>query len=896
MNKKMTGSRVANIVIVIGLLIVPLMYAGLLTWAYEAPIDRLHRLKAAVVNLDQPTTAHFDDGDRTLQLGADLETKLTTGEAPGFGWEKATLDQAKSGLADGNYRAILVIPSDMSANFAKFAQLGDTSVKPTMIELQTDDSINYLAGTMATSVAKALEETVAQQGSAEYIDHLLLALKPIKDGLAEGAAGAEKLANGNQQIASGVADAHHGSQDLASGASKAASGAKTLADGTHRLKTGSNQLVVGVKDLQNGATQLADGSAQLSAGAKDLVAGNQQFASGLKKYTAGAGQLAEGSRQFAAAFQDQAGKTGLISGAEKLNGGIEKLTEVAKKADQGVDQLHQGAGKLTAGFKQAASGSQKISSGAKQLSAQLSPGNGNETIKDGTAKMVDFTKKLAMACKLMPADPICVGIAAKLGPEGFAGLTKQVQQLDQGVAQAGEGAKQLADGADQLTAQFSPATSPDNQTLYSGAEQILAATAKTDEAKTLKDATSGLKAGLAQLGQGASQLSSGLSQAGAKAGQLSAGAKALADQSPLLLAGFDRLSNGAVKLSGGIDQGTAGAVKLANGSEKLAAGTTKLDQGIGQLDSGASQLRSGTGQLADGAGRLSDGLKQLKYGSDQAAEGAKKLADSLSSGADKLPNIGETQAKNISDVASAPVKVKQERQHPVYNNGIGFAPFFMGLALWIGGIAVFLIFPALNLRKSHEEPFFVCALRSLGTALAFGFAQATLVVFGLTWLLHLNAVHLGALWLIALLSSMTFVVINQACVATLGFRGRFISVLLLCLQITTAGATFPIETTSKFLQFLHPLLPLTYTINAFRSLIAGGSVSLVPVVAVLLSWMLVAALLTLWATHRRTGMRPMPFDPALAFPGHGGAPSAPDGQDVADSATQSGQGQVASTA
>lgn len=873
MNKKMSGSRIANIVIVIGLIVVPLMYAGLLTWAYEAPIDRLDRLKAAVVNLDQPATAHFTDGDRQLHLGSDLETRLTSADAPGFGWEKANLREAKSGLANGKYRALLLVPANMSANFAKFAKVNDTSVKPTMLELQTDDAVNYLAGTMATSVAKALEETVSQQGTSEYIDRLLLAFKPIKDGFKEGAEGAAKLADGNQKLAEGAGQAHDGSKKLADGTQQAVNGVKVLATGTHQLKDGSEQLVVGIRALQSGAIKLSDGSIQLSDGAKALLLGNQQLASGLKKYTDGTTQIANGSNQFAAAFQDQNGKPGLVSGAQQLDQGIGQLSQAATKADQGVDQLHQGAKQLDAGLQQAAAGANSLEQGAKQLSTALSPGDGSSTIKDGTAKILSFTKELARVCKgIGSLDPVCRGIAARLGPDGFDGLVKQVEQLDQGVTKAGQGAEQLAGGAGQLATKLSPATSPEEQTLASGVEQILAATSATGKAKTLKDATAGIRGGLTQLGQGSTQLANGLNQAGEKAKQLAGGAKELSAQSPVLLGGMGALSNGLTKLSNGIDQGADGAKRLADGSSQAADGASKLDQGAGKLDAGVGKLQNGTQQLANGAKTLNNGLGQLKTGSDQAADGAQKLSQGISAGEKELPDVNQASAKTVSEVASAPVKVKHERQHGVYNNGIGFAPFFMGLALWIGGIAVFLIFPALDLRRSDKEPFFVCALRSLGTAVLFGMAQATLVVLGLTWLLHLNAVYFGTLWAIALLSSVTFVVINQACVATLGFRGRFVSVLLLCLQITTAGATFPIETTSRFLQFLHPLLPLTYTINAFRSLIAGGTLGLGNVIAVLLGWMLVAALLTFWATFRRTGRYPMPFDPALAFPGYGGAP------------------------
>ena len=40
--------------------------------------------------------------------------------------------------------------------------------------------------------------------------------------------------------------------------------------------------------------------------------------------------------------------------------------------------------------------------------------------------------------------------------------------------------------------------------------------------------------------------------------------------------------------------------------------------------------------------------------------------------------------------------------------------------------------------------------------------------------------------------------------------------LILVLQLAAAGGTFPIETVTKSFRFLHPLLPMTYTIGLLR--------------------------------------------------------------------------------
>ncbi|MFB8733843.1 hypothetical protein ACEQPO_07680 [Bacillus sp. SL00103] len=55
-----------------------------------------------------------------------------------------------------------------------------------------------------------------------------------------------------------------------------------------------------------------------------------------------------------------------------------------------------------------------------------------------------------------------------------------------------------------------------------------------------------------------------------------------------------------------------------------------------------------------------------------------------------------------------------------------------------------------------------------------------------------------------------------------GTQGRFIAVIILVLQLAASAGTFPLELAPKFFQVIHSLLPMTYTINGFRTIIASG--------------------------------------------------------------------------
>ena len=151
------------------------------------------------------------------------------------------------------------------------------------------------------------------------------------------------------------------------------------------------------------------------------------------------------------------------------------------------------------------------------------------------------------------------------------------------------------------------------------------------------------------------------------------------------------------------------------------------------------------------------------------------------------------------------------------------------------------------------------------TAGIFGIVQATLAAVITNWSVELHAVHLDGLVGIAILASLTFIAVNQACIAMLGYRGRFVSIVLLLIQIAAMGATFPVETMPAFFNWIHPFLPTTYTQLSFRAMVAGSGVPGIvsKTILVLLLWLVIAAFFVLLGAYLRTKNHPLPHDAAL---------------------------------
>ena len=109
-----------------------------------------------------------------------------------------------------------------------------------------------------------------------------------------------------------------------------------------------------------------------------------------------------------------------------------------------------------------------------------------------------------------------------------------------------------------------------------------------------------------------------------------------------------------------------------------------------------------------------------------------------------------------------------------------------------------------------------------------------------------------------LLVSMTFMAVIHGLMARLGDTGQFLGLVLMVLQLVSAGGTFPWETLPGPLRALHHVLPMSYAVEGLRTLAYGGPrMHLGLDVAVLLAWAGGALLLSTAAAHRVHRRRPV---------------------------------------
>ena len=767
-----------TLIVIVGIALIPLIYAGSLIWSNEDPTHRLDHINAAIVNSDQPATpATTTDGEpaEPVDLGATLTEKLVDStESNNFSWHEMSADEAQSALESGKVLAVLDIPDGFSA--AAVSAGGDDPLDAAIARLSitTNDGANIIVGNIASTVGTTVADELAAEVSDEYLRNVYVGFTDIHESVSE-----------------------------------AADGATELNDGAEQARTGSGELVVGLGQLRAGGLTLSDGSATLAEGATQVDAGVQQLNTGLATANSGAQELS--------------------TGAATANAGAQQLSTGAGSANEGAQTL-------STNLATASSGAQLLSAGLAELNSQTSDLPASITTLTTGATTLDSG-----------ATALAGGLDTALAAAGT---------LNEGAAGLATGAGELSGGIDALLTQYdslSDAQRKELLTQLSTSGQTLGAKAAELSGGTsalVGDAGAGtglsyLEAKSTELAAGATQLSGGVSPLGGKVDELVTAVSTASSKSAELATGVEQLSTGASTLATGTQSLADGASTLATGTQALSEGASTLAQSTPKLASGAAELSSGATTLADGTADAESGGTKLNDGITQLADGSKTLADGLDDGVADIPSYTDAQADHLAGVTSTPVEITKNRLNEVPAYGYGLAPYFMTLGLWVGALAYYLMFPPLRERLVlGRQPALVVALRSFAPGAILGAAQSLLMLTIVRFGLGLEPANTLGLVALALLTSVTFVAVNQAFNALLGPPGRFLALIMIVLQLSSAGGTYPVETTPAFFQLIHSWLPLNYAVTAFRSLVAGGSIGIGEAYGMLTVWLVAALALT----------------------------------------------------
>lgn len=474
--------------------------------------------------------------------------------------------------------------------------------------------------------------------------------------------------------------------------------------------------------------------------------------------------------------------------------------------------------------------------------------------------------------------------------DGLVKAADGAQQLASGNRAANDGAQQLASGAGELTAGLNVARDGSAQ-LMAGTRQLATRVdSATGPLLEMLDRVGGLQLDPDEVGLLAQRLSGAVRSTTDRIAALNIDqvhAAALVDQALGLLqtnpdptvrhagdvlAGAQRLlrtngidpatDDGLIRLR---DSATRLEGELGDPNSKLRVFITRalngglrtdvaaLRDGVDQLDSGAHRLNSGLVQLANGGGQLSSGATQLADGTQKLADGSAELATKLKEGSAQVPSWTPQQRADVARTLAAPVALDLQTDNPARTFGTGFAPFFLPLALFIGALIIWMLLKPIQSRPIvHGLGALRVVLASYWPALLIAVCQVAVMYVVVHFGVGLEARYPLATVAFLILIAATFLAIIQAFNALFGVSvGRVVTLAFLMLQLVSAGGIYPVETTAKPFQILHPFDPMTYAVNGLRQTIAGGFDSRMVVATAVLGGLLAAALAgSSWAARR----------------------------------------------
>lgn len=500
---------------------------------------------------------------------------------------------------------------------------------------------------------------------------------------------------------------------------------------------------------------------------------------------------------------------------------------------------------------------------------QLSADDATAALTDGTVDFIvtipsDFSAALVSASGTDPVQATLKletndannYLASTIGGQAIEKIRSSVAQmvgeqaalnLLNGIAEIRGNLSTAADGAAQLAAGTASAASGSTTLAYASA-QLASGTAQ------LRDGAQQLSAGASQVAAGNAQLARLADQAGAASSDAVAAlptvradliaalqAEGLDEaQIAAVLARLDPLADAVTSANTQVQQAVGSVDQLAAGSAAVASGAQTLASGLGTAAAGATSLSAGAAQLADGIGQVDAGAAQLSSG--------------LQSGLAQLPDSSEQLRQEQAETISNPVDVEAGKLASAADYGAGLAPFFAALAGWIGIYALFLIVKPISRRAitALHSPVRVTLAGWLTPGILGGLQM--LALFGvLAAALGFQFSHPVATLGVMVFASLTYAAIILALNVWLGSVGQFLGLVLMVLQLVTAGGTFPWQTLPEPLTALHHVLPMGYVVDAMRQFMYGGDLARVGSdILVLAAWLVGALVLASIGVTRMT--------------------------------------------
>jgi putative membrane protein len=633
--------------------------------------------------------------------------------------------------------------------------------KPKKMEIiyTTNESLNYIAIEISQVAATSLEDQVRDQVVTAYTTAVTEGAKKLVSGLAQAQSGTNQLADGTKQLDSGL-------DQYTQGVSQADGGSKQLSQGLTQLN-GS------VPALQSGVSKLDTGSKELCSSINQVNNSLNPIRNNVSTIDGALESLAVGTKSL---------ETGLIEFENELNPQVAadmraSLGQIEAKVENllaNKDQLYHFSDQANGVANQVDSVSQKFNNASINITRVESDMNGYVAELLGSVEMPEDQK---------------ASIAVAVSSHTEALLDSQLETSKSEIDQTLSGLSQ------------------DMATLSSLSHEVANASGDVSNVAGAVAASAG------EINNSVNAISGGVEQLDSLMSKVphASNATTLSNDLAYLSNDFSLMSRDLPVVLNGMNQLASGSNQLSNGLDQLASQVPTLASGVSQLSSGSDQLESGLNELNSKSPELMSGISALE-------DGAVELANAVTEGVNKSSTVKITK-KNIDQFAN-PTKLTNKEYSKVENYGVALAPYIMSLALFVGTMLFNFVYPIRKVSLLDQESdswWFSKVTLGFTVSSAMAFIQASVML-----LIGLKVDNIPLFYITAFVTAWSYMAIVMFLAMTFDNPGRFVAMVLLVLQLGGAGGTFPVQIQSSFFKVIHPYLPMSYSVYAFREAISGG--------------------------------------------------------------------------
>lgn len=362
--------------------------------------------------------------------------------------------------------------------------------------------------------------------------------------------------------------------------------------------------------------------------------------------------------------------------------------------------------------------------------------------------------------------------------------------------------------------------------LYSGIKESVSKTKELNNGiTTLKNGSDELKEGITTLNSKYGEFDSGIESLDNGIKEISAGLIEYTNAVNTAANGLNDISNGVVILGDRLKilKWSDDFKKLYDGAKKvqtekvkdqLVEASSKINNGISQIKEGSEKLNTYSKQIKDGIGKLEDGSILLNGGLNLVSE---KVTDSYNSSQNKVNSL-----VNVGDFTKTSINLVVENIDDIPNYGSFFAPYFISISLWIGALVIMVV-----MYYDQKKRFYIFDKDYENKYIQYlsYFLLVILQSLILTVLISKNFdfeyLNFKIFLISVFITNVCFFNMIYFFIILLDDIGKFVSIMLLIIQISSSAGTFPIETTPEIFVRLFPFIPMRYSINVFKESLAG---------------------------------------------------------------------------